>query len=124
MRPNVMPTPRPDKNKTISDILFDLPDPDLRSQLEEFRIEWEELNGPVDLTRRYISQWPREDQLLVYKLHPDRYFAALPPFVQDFLRSKMEIARADGVLDDMPSTYLELFLSGTMARTHTPQRRG
>jgi hypothetical protein len=110
------PFPRSQRDQSITDRLFRIDDPLLRSQLEAFRIEWENRFGTTDLTRTYTSQLSREAQVEMLRDDPQRYFLGLPQFVQAFIHGKFEIAREKLRLDDMPDGYLEIYLSGFMSR--------
>lgn len=100
--------------KYLADILFFLPTPELRAQLEDYRVSWESAHGPTDFTKHYTSQLPQEHQRLLFEKDPQRFFAGLPPFVQGFIRAKMDIARSEGRLDDVNSIFLRLYLTGGM----------
>jgi hypothetical protein len=102
--------------KTIAGLLFPLPlsSPKIVAQLEQFRIEYEAEYGETDLTKRYTSLWPSDHQDWLLTNHPKKYFDGLPPFAKAYLKGKMELAAADGQLDDMPDSYLALFLKGQM----------
>lgn len=103
---------------TIAEIL----DPRLRGdadairQMEKFRIEWERLHGPVDLTRRYVTALPAEQQDALFALDPKRWWDALPPVMQDFYFAKLKVAARDGALDSLPDAYVQLYMSGQLAR--------
>jgi hypothetical protein len=90
-------------------------DPELRRELERFRMSFEQSSGiKTDLTRRYTCMLPQARQEWLLDNHPERYFFGLPPFVQAFVREKMLAARARGKLDEMPGPLLTLFFSGAM----------
>lgn len=103
---------------TITELL----DPRLRGdtdairQLEKFRIEWERIHGPVDLTRRYVTAWPAEQQDALFAMDPKRWWDALPPVMQDFYFAKLKAAARDGALDSLPDAYVQLYMSGQLAR--------
>lgn len=86
----------------------------LRRELEAFRISYEAKFGETDLIKRYTSVWPNEQQEWLLKNYPKRYYDGLPPFVKAFMKEKMHTAKRDGKLDDMPGTFLSLYLSGQM----------
>lgn len=106
--------------ETLADFLFPLFKPHLRAELEAYRVEWERLHGPTDLTRYYTSMWPVEARSFLWKTDPKRYFDGLPPFAQDWLRDKMELAAADGSLDDVGDTCLRLYTRGHMGSGRRP----
>lgn len=92
-----------------------MPTPELRAELEAYRVKWELVNHrKVDLTRSYVSMWPTyaSEWLLVHDTQ--RYFDGLPEFVQDYMRGKMELAARSGQLDNMGDRFLQLYLSGGM----------
>jgi hypothetical protein len=93
---------RADNPETLAETLFYLSDPEKRRELEEFRIEYEAINGPTDLTRRYTSIWPEQQRAWLAKHDIKRYFDGLPPFARAYLRGKMHLAARDGNLDAMP----------------------
>ena len=99
---------------TLAELVCDLQKPKRRAALEEFRIEYEKLHGETDLTRRYTSTWPTDDQEWLLKHHPKRYWDGLPPFVQAFLKDIMVRAAYAGNLDDMSESLLALFIRREM----------
>lgn len=115
---------RSKKPTTLAESLFYLPDPGNRQALEQYRIEYEAVHGPTDLTKRYTSTWPQEQQDWMMTHELKRYFDGLPPFVKAFVKSKMQSAASEGRLDDMPDDVLSLFISGNMCLDceESPQR--
>ena len=65
-------------------------------------------------TKHYTTTLQKEDQEWLIEHHPKRYWDGLPPFVQEFLRTKVVAAHQVGKLDDMPNEILRLYLSGQM----------
>lgn len=108
--------------KSIADMLLYLPDADKRRELEAFRVEFEALHGPTDLTKRYTSTWPIEDQEWMVKHDFKAYFDGLPPFAKDYFRGKMLLAAREGSLDDMPDGFVRLYVSGAMKLDHDSGR--
>jgi hypothetical protein len=102
--------------ETLTDILFPLLDGDERDELEAFRKEYEALNGPTDLTKRYTSMLPEPQQDWLYEHETKRWFDGLPPFARAFMKGKLEIAARDGDLDDMPDEMVALYVSGELDR--------
>ncbi len=102
--------------ETVAELFVYLSDPDKRRELEEFRVEYEALNGPTDLTRNYTSMWPQAKREWLFEHHTKLWFEGLPPFAQAYLRGKMKIAAKDGRLDDTPEKLLKLFVAGEMSR--------
>lgn len=100
--------------RTISDLLFPVSDPELREQIETYRVGWEKAFGKTDVRLRYTSQLPAEERELLKQQDPQRYFDGLPPFMKDFIRGKMDNAKKNQHLDYMPTLYLQLYLSGGM----------
>lgn len=100
--------------KTLAEMLFPLLDPAEHRELEEFRIKFEEVHGPTDLTLRYTSTWPEFQQDWLIKHQTKQYFDGLPPFAKAFLHGKMKLAAQSGTLDNMPDNFLRLFVSGGM----------
>lgn len=113
-----------DKPETLAEMLFFRHgDPKRRRELEEFRLEYEALHGPTDLTRRYTSTWPTEQQNWLLKHDAKSYFDGLPPFAKEYTRSRMVIAARKGNLDDMPNSLLRLFIQKQMVLDHEKDRR-
>jgi hypothetical protein len=83
-------------------------------QLEQYRIEFERVHGPTDLTKRYTSTWPLEQQNCLIRSDPKGYFDGLPLFFKAYMRGKMEIQARQGNLDDMPDPLLRLFVENQM----------
>jgi hypothetical protein len=109
--------------ETLTELLFRMPTRALRKQLEEYRVKYEEIHGPTDLTKRYTSTWPIEQQAWLVQNDLKRYFDGLPSFAKAYLKGKMHMAARDGSLDDMPDNYLRLFVAGQMRLdTESPQR--
>ncbi len=106
------------ESQTLAEMLFYLDTPAKRRQLEEYRIEFEEVFGPTDLTRRYTSTWPPAQQEWLIRYDAKRWFDGLPPFAKAFLRAKMEIAARKGTLDNMPDNLLRLYMSRGMILDH------
>lgn len=100
---------------TIAELVFRLPTPEHRRKLEKYRIEWEQVHGQTDLTRNYVSMWPREKQEFLFRVDPERYFRGLPLFVQDYIRGTLEIATSRGELDAMPDEFIRLYIQGLLA---------
>ncbi len=100
--------------KTIAELVCYFATRQLRRKLEDFRIEWEIKNGPIDITRHYTSMLTSDEQEFLMKAEPKRYFDGLPTFVQDFIREAMREAAAEGSLDNMPSSFLRMYMRGEM----------
>lgn len=105
---------RPERPKTLAEMFLYLSDPAKRQELEQFRKDYEALNGPTDLTKRYTSTWPEAEQEWLFQNDTKRWFDGLPPFARAYLRGKMEIAAREGDLDDMPDKLLRLYVRGAM----------
>lgn len=101
-------------SETLAEMLYYFYNSSLRMELEQFRIQYEAVNGPTDLTVRYTSTWPESQQDWLIKNEIKRYFDGLPPFVKAFFRAKMEAVAKEGNLDDMPEHLLQLYASGGM----------
>ena len=109
--------------ETLAEILlYRSPNPETRRRLEKFRIDFEAIHGPTDLTRRYTSTWPVAHQRWLIKHDFKRYFDGLPPFGKAYLRAKMEIAASEGKLDDMPDGLLRIFIEKQMILEHERDR--
>lgn len=100
--------------RTLADYFFYLANPIRRDELERFRVKFEAVHGDTDLTQRWTSMLERDDRQWLIKHYPRRYWNGLPPFVQAFVKSKMDAARVHGTLDDMPDALLRLYLEGDM----------
>jgi hypothetical protein len=123
MAPTRAQEPDPTKPpETVAEIFLYLPDPAKRQELEKFRIEYEALNGPTDLTRNYTSMWPQPQRDWLFENHTQLWFDGLPRFAQAYLRGKGELAARDGRLDDFPDNLLQLYVSGGMNPRHAHGR--
>jgi hypothetical protein len=100
--------------ETLAEMLVHCPDANTRHQYEDYRIKFEAVHGPTDLTKRYTSTWPVPHQNWLIEHDVKRYFDGLPPFVKAFLRGKIEIAASEGRLDDIPDNFLRLFIRREM----------
>ncbi len=100
--------------QTLAELLFFLQNPDKRRELEEYRIEYEAAYGPTDLTKRYTSVWPLREQEWLIKHDIKRYFDGLPSFAKAYFKGKLQMAAAEGRLDDQPDELLKLYVSGNM----------
>jgi hypothetical protein len=103
-----------DNQKTIAELVFFVDDPRIRRELERFRIRFEREFGETDLTKRYTSTWPEDQQKWMMQHHLTRYWDGLPPFVQAYFRDKMSSVHRSGKLDDAPELCLKLYASGKM----------
>lgn len=102
-------------SKTIGDLLFPVGDNQpLRESLERFRISYEAKFGKTDLTKRYTSVWPNDQQDWLLENHPKLYYDGLPPYVQACIKESMRRANQKGNLDDQPDEYVKLYISGQM----------
>ena len=111
--------------ETLAEMLFHSCNEGNRHKIEEFRIKYEAVHGSTDLTKRYTSTWPAADQVWLMKHDIKRYFDGLPPFAKAYLKGKMQIVANDGRLDDVPDSYLRLFISGEMLLDYEePKGRG
>jgi hypothetical protein len=99
---------------TLAELLFPLDDADRRAELERFRIAFERKYGETDMTRYYTSMRPLAEQEWLLAQMPKRYFDGLPPFAKAYLKSKMDLAAAEGKLDDTPNCFLTLYARGHM----------
>jgi hypothetical protein len=97
--------------------------PKIRRLLEHFRINFEALHGPTDLTKRYTSTWPRADQNWLINHDAMLWFDGLPPFGKAYVRRIMEIEAGTGKLDDMPDGLIQLFIRGEMKLDHEHRSR-
>jgi hypothetical protein len=112
-----------DQPQTLAEmILYYSPNPNTRRLLEEYRIKFEAVHGPTDLTKRYTSTWPRAQQNWLIKHDVKRWFDGLPPFGKAYLRGIMEIEAGKGKLDDMPDDLVRLFIQREMKLDH--EQRG
>lgn len=104
-------------------MLFHLSDPARRRELEEFRIKFESVHGATDLTKRYTSTWPEEQQDWLVENHPKQWFDGLPEFAKAYLRQKIQWAAQDGRLDDMPDEFIQLYVNRQMRLGHESRER-
>src|SRR6516162_3873399 len=109
--------------ETLAEILlYYSPNPETRRRLEKYRLDFEAVHGPTDLTKRSTSTWPKAQQRWLIQHDVKRYFDGLPPFGKAYLREKMEVAARDGSLDDMPDVFLRLFTKKKMILDHERRR--
>jgi hypothetical protein len=108
--------------ETLAEMLFFLPDPAKRRELESYRLKFEVVHGPTDLGRRYTSTWPKAHQDWLIDHDAKRWFDGLPPFAKGYLRGKMEIAASRGTLDNMPDNLLRLYTAKLMKLDHEADR--
>lgn len=106
------------KTQTIAETLLYLRDPRKRIELEKFRLDYEAYHGPTDLTKRYTSTWPSEQQEILRKADIRLYIEGFPPFAKEYLKQLMIERKKIGRLDDTPDDILELFLSGEMGNSN------
>jgi hypothetical protein len=100
--------------KTLADCFFYQGHPTLRGELEQFRLQWEDANGPVDLGQMYSCFLPVQVQKWLYENEPKRYFQGLPAFVQDYLYDSYRQCEEKGVLDACPAPLRSLYATGVM----------
>ena len=104
------------KQKTISEILVRGSPAERLARIEKYRLEWEKLHGPTDLTRHYVTMWPAEDQIALHTADPEAYFNAMPPFLQDMLRGIVKNLASEGRLDDLSNSTLRLYCLGKLTK--------
>ena len=114
MSPSKKKSTSPPAIQGLSDLLIGFADPARRKDIEEFRIQYENEHGPTDLTKRYTSLWPTEQQDWLADHYPKRYWDGLPPYVQAYFRKQAEIAAGSGKLDDLSPMLIRLFLKREM----------
>ena len=108
------------KPQTLAETLYFMPSPELRDELETFRKQYEKRCGILtDLSKTYTSQLPNEKQEWLLDNYPEHYFKGLPPFVQEYLKRKMQFAAKEGRLDDEDSRLATLYMKGLM-KTEEP----
>ncbi|GFO82481.1 MAG: hypothetical protein A49_21080 [Methyloceanibacter sp.] len=101
--------------QTIAETIFYLPTPQLRQELEAYRVRWEQTTGNrVDLTLRYTSIWPEPQRTWLLTVHPKKFYEGLPEFAKAYIRDKIDVSRCNGTLDDIPDTFLRLFAQGDL----------
>lgn len=101
--------------QTLSQFLFPVIGESRINAIEQYRIAYEKIHGPTDLTKRYTSLWPDEQMEWLAEHEPKRYFDGLPPFVKALLKEKIQVAADTGKLDDIPEPFFQLFLRGQMS---------
>lgn len=109
--------------ETLAEVFFYVSDPVKRREIEKYRIDFEAVHGPTDLTKRYTSMWPDAQRDWLVKHDIKRYFDGLPPFAKAYLKRKMQLVARDGRLDNMPDDMLRLFVSGQMRLDHESHSR-
>lgn len=131
-----------EQQRTVAEFLFYLPRKEQRIQLEVFRAQHALKHGPADLTRRYVSTWPPDQQKWLFENQPQKWFDGLPSFVQAFLCEKVCGLLRAGELDlhdpkhrNMPwiqfgeaeenrldPYWVEQYLGGEIGRSEKSQR--
>lgn len=91
----------------------------MRDDLEKFRSQYELKHGPTDLTRRYTSVWPIDQQKWLLAHEPVAYFNGLPPFVQGYIKEQIKQHIKEGNLDALPESYVNIYL-----KAHSLKLRG
>ena len=96
---------------TLAEILFYLPTPLLRAQLEATRLDHERRcrppsypdamdvplsKGPTDFAASYTSRLPPSRQRWLLENDPEKWFAGLPAFAREFLTVKANQAHNGG----------------------------
>lgn len=109
--------------RTLAEFFYSFHDPALRRELEQFRVAFERECGETDITRRWTSMLSRDDRQWLLRNHPRRFWNGLPPFVQAFVRTKMQSVGRQGNLDDVPDSVLQLYLSGAMDQSRRDNSR-
>lgn len=105
------PTKEP-KSRNLSTLLFRLPGEDQREELEAFRIRYEAEHGATDFKRRYTSTLPTRRQQWLFENERQVWFDGLPPFVQAFLKQKLEAATNAGELRGTPAEWIAEYIGG------------
>ena len=101
---------------SLTSLVFRFRSIELQNELEKFRREYEQKFGETDLTKRYTSTLPTDQQEWLLAHEPRRYWQGLPPFVQAYLTMRMQQARKTGTLDNMPEALLQLYISEIMGK--------
>lgn len=96
--------------QTLAEQLLYLPDDKSRRELEAYRLQHEAAHGATDLTQRYTSTWPIEQQRWLIEHHAKQYLEGLPPFARAYFISKMDGPVGEGRLDDVVDGYFREFL--------------
>jgi len=96
-------------------MVFHMPTHELRKELEQFRIQWEEKHDRhIDLTKRYTSQLPTEEREWLFLHYPYRFAEGLPEFARAYLYSKVELAKSTGNMNELATGYVRLFDAGAL----------
>jgi len=103
------------EERTLAELLFPTYAKELYPVLEQFRIKFEAEFGETDLTRKWTSTLPADEQNWLIKYHTKRYWDGLPPFLQAYMKERFHTAKRNGRLDDMPDTLLRLYLTQQMS---------
>ena len=105
------------KEVTLAELIFPLSDRQERKSLERFRVDYEAVHGPTDLTRRYTCIWPSENQAWLFTHETKRYFDGLPAFVQAYLLDQFRLYAGSGKLDTLPDEWIRLYVQRRMGKT-------
>lgn len=111
---------------SLSDLLFYLPTPELRAELEEFRLKYEAKHGPTDMTKSYTSRWPAEQQawMLNHDKHTrEAWLRGVPDFAREFCRLRVNAAATSGALSGDATTiqWIRDFIGGHACPPATPR---
>lgn len=85
-----------------------------RDDLERFRVAYEKAHGPTDLTKRYTSTWPIEEQRWLWIHDPVAYFDGLPEFVKAFNAARVNDYATHGELDRADDEWVALYTRGVL----------
>lgn len=109
-------SPERDVSFRIADILSPCNDAYCTRVLEEYRLAWEAMYGPTDLTKHYVTMWPADAQRAMLRHSPETYFQSMPPYCQDFVHNKLKTACSEGWLDVFEPEWIQLYVTGRTKR--------
>jgi hypothetical protein len=115
--------PRYDTSFEATRRLFTVADPELQRQIHEFRLEYELVNGPTDVSLPFGSTQAPLIQDKRYRQDAAKFIASLPPFIIAFYEEECQRAVAEGRLDDISDRILRVFMAngGRLPRAVFPQ---
>jgi hypothetical protein len=108
----------------LSDCLFWLPTEEKREACELFRHQYESQHGPTDLSVRYTSTWPSDQQQWLFLHEPQRWLDGLPDYVKAFIKQEIEAAHRRQGVNVKAKEWIRDYLGGECHEPgHSPSSR-
>ena len=106
----------PLRSNTLTAILCPYLSREVGARLETYRLRWEDVNGPTDLTKYYSSRWPQPEQVALIRTDFRAYVSALPPFLVDWIDRDLRAALEAGPSAEIADKFIRLFNLGGSPR--------